>query len=108
MARDSGLIDTRAYGRLRDFDGADESWAQWSFVARLYLALLSTDSETLIEEAERETNVANLALGKISSEAVRLSRTMYHILVSTVTGKSTYGREKCRTIQWTCGMEITV
>ena len=88
MARDNGLIDTRAYRRLRDFDGIDENWATWSFVARSCMALLSTDSEVFIEAAEREDNVANLALGAVSPEAVRLARTMYHILVSTVTGKA--------------------
>ena len=52
------------------------------------MALLSPDSEALVEAAEREDNVANLALGAVSPEVVRLARTMYHILVSTVTGKA--------------------
>ena len=39
----TALIDTRSLGKLRQFDGKEESWGTWSFVARSYLNLLSMD-----------------------------------------------------------------
>ena len=47
-----GLIDTRAYGKLRSFNGKEEDWATWKFVAKSYFNLLSTQFSTLLDAAE--------------------------------------------------------
>ena len=44
----SGMIDTRAYGRLRDFNGQDSEWNLWSFVARSYFSLMDETAATVV------------------------------------------------------------
>ena len=48
-----GLLDTKAYRKLKSFDGKEEHWSTWSFVARSYLAWLSLDFASLMEMAEK-------------------------------------------------------
>lgn len=45
------MIDPKAYGRLRNFSGADEEWDGWAFVARSHLSLLIDDAEHWMDAA---------------------------------------------------------
>ncbi|CAE7942944.1 unnamed protein product [Symbiodinium necroappetens] len=42
-----------AYRKLKSFDGKEEHWSTWSFVARSYLTWLSLDFASLMEMAEK-------------------------------------------------------
>ncbi|CAE7463946.1 unnamed protein product [Symbiodinium microadriaticum] len=50
----AGLIDTKAYGKLKSFAGKEEHWSTWSFVARSYFTLLSPDFASLVQTAENQ------------------------------------------------------
>ena len=80
-----GMIDTKAYGKLRTFDGKEESWATCSFVARSYFGLLRA-LDTYLSTAEGQTSV--MALSELTERAQVHSRTLYHVLVLSVEGKA--------------------
>eukprot|EP00439_Symbiodinium_sp_Y106_P055594 s2127_g7.t1 len=61
-----GMIDTKAYGKLRTFDGKEESWATCSFVARSYFGLLRA-LDTYLSTAEGQTSV--MALSELTERA---------------------------------------
>ncbi|CAE7029215.1 GIP [Symbiodinium sp. CCMP2592] len=81
-----GLIDTKAYGKLRTFDGKEESWPTWAFVARSYFGLLSPAFETCLNTAENHPGVR--ALADLSDQEAIHARTLYHVLVQSVEGKA--------------------
>ena len=81
-----GLIDTKAYGKLRTFDGKEESWATWSFVARSYFGLLSPQFDTYISASEAQS--VPVAMAELTERAQVHSRTLYHVLVQSVEGKA--------------------
>ena len=82
------MIDTKAYGKLREFDGKDDKWGQWSFVARSYISMLTKDAEKKLEFCEMTQDVASLALLKIGEVDATMTRTLYHVLVSSLDGKA--------------------
>ena len=81
------LIDTKAYGRLRSFSGKEEEWATWSFVARSYLALLSTEYQEYLSKAEA-AEVEHLALSQQGDQARSHSWTFFNVLVQSVEGRA--------------------
>ena len=83
----SGLIDTKAYGKLKSFDGKEENWATWCFVARSYLSLLSPDYDGFLDTAE--TSMPGIvAMNNLSEVGKTHARTLYHILAQSVEGKA--------------------
>ena len=82
-----GLIDTKAYGKLKSFDGKEEHWSTWSFVARSYFTLLSPDFANLIELAENQPS-GTMRMHALSEPAQVHARTLYHILAQSVDGKA--------------------
>ncbi|OLQ03440.1 Retrovirus-related Pol polyprotein from transposon TNT 1-94 [Symbiodinium microadriaticum] len=82
-----GLIDTKAYGKLRNFDGKEENWATWSFVARSYFTLLSPDFDALLDAVEAQP-LGGMRLARLSVNGVLHSKTLYHILAQSVEGKA--------------------
>ena len=69
-----GLIDTKAYGKLKQFDGKEENWATWCFVARSYFTLLSQDFDHMLDLAENSPTGA-LAMAKLSEQGRIHART---------------------------------
>ena len=82
-----GLIDTKAYGKPKSFDGKEEQWSTWSFVARSYFTLLSPDFASLIELAENQPS-GTMRMHVLSEPAQVHARTLYHILAQSVDGKA--------------------
>ncbi|CAE7848057.1 RE1 [Symbiodinium necroappetens] len=82
-----GLIDTKAYGKLRSFDGKEDSWATWSFVARSYFTLLSPDFDALLDAVEAQP-LGGMRLARLSSNGLVHAKTLYHILAQSVEGKA--------------------
>lgn len=83
----ASLIDTRAYGKLRDFSGLEDEWVIWSSVARSYFSNMSPDMEARIEHAE-VCDRGSLGPINYSPDAQAYSRTLYHILNMTVLGNA--------------------
>ena len=82
-----GLIDTKAYGKLRSFDGKEDSWATWSFVARSYFTLLSPDFDALLDAVEAQP-LGGMRLARPASNGLVHAKTLYHILAQSVEGKA--------------------
>ena len=82
-----GLIDTKAYGKLKQFDGKEENWATWCFVARSYFTLLSQDFDHMLDLAENSP-IGALAMAKLSEQGRIHARTLYHILAQSMEGKA--------------------
>ena len=82
------MIDPKAYGRLRNFSGADEKWDGWAFVALSHLSLLADDAEHWMEVAENVPGGAvSVHMAALSDGARDFARVLYHVLVSTAQGK---------------------
>eukprot|EP00439_Symbiodinium_sp_Y106_P052723 s3817_g7.t1 len=81
-----GLIDTKAYGKLRSFDGKEESWSTWPFVARSYFGLLSPAFENYLTQAEGRQGP--MPLRDMTEQEAIHARTLYHVLVQSVEGKA--------------------
>ena len=82
-----GLIDTKAYGKLKQFDGKEENWATWCFVARSYFTLLSQDFDHMLDLAENSP-IGALAMAKLSEQGRIHAGTLYHILAQGMEGKA--------------------
>ena len=80
-----GLIDTKAYGKLRSFDGKEENWSTWAFVARSYFGLLSPAFENYLTQAEGRHGP--MTLRDMNEQEAMHARTLYHVLVQSVEGK---------------------
>ena len=80
-----GLIDTKAYGKLKQFDGKEENWVTWCFVARSYFTLLSQDFDHMLDLAENSP-IGALAMAKLSEQGRIHARTLYHILAQSMEG----------------------
>eukprot|EP00971_Amphidinium_carterae_P245634 4878219-Amphidinium_carterae.1 len=79
-ARSSGsLIDTRAIGKPRGFNGKSEAWAVWSFVMRAYLGALSGDYKAFLKDVE-SMGASKLEQADLDSPKQNLSRKLYYIL----------------------------
>ena len=87
MAAAAQLIDTRAYGKLRSFNGEHNEWVNWSFVARSYLALLHQDLDQLLAASE-QANLDDLDFLNFGPQAQQMAMTLYHVLVSCVEGRA--------------------
>ena len=81
----AGLIDTKAYGKLKSFAGKEEHWSTWSFVARSYFTLLSPDFASLVQTAENQPS-GTMRMHVLSEPAQVHARTLYHILAQSVDG----------------------
>ena len=79
----AGFIDTRASSTLKDFDGRDESWGMWSFVAYGYFTILTDASEMASDQADNCPigSLVSMGLGIIGDDARALNKTLFHILV---------------------------
>eukprot|EP00435_Cladocopium_sp_Y103_P016734 s3384_g4.t1 len=84
----SGLIDTRAYGKLKTFSGKEEDWATWAFVARSYLDLLSMGFRELLVSAEAAGQATEIRLVDMSPMARTHAWTLFNVLTQSVEGRA--------------------
>ena len=84
-----GLIDTRAYGKLRSFNGKEEDWATWKFVAKSYFNLLSTQFSTLLEAAEMADTADELYMSGLNETSRMHAWALFNILVQSTEGRAT-------------------
>ena len=70
------------------FDGKEESWGTWSFVARSYLNLLSMDYDKYLAAAEQATSTSVMPLATMTEESRKHAHTLFHILVQCSEGKA--------------------
>ena len=82
------LIDTRAYGRLKTFNGKEEDWSTWSFVARSYLDLLSMGFRDLLTHAEAVTQASEIRLDDMTPQARTHAWTLFNVLTQSVEGRA--------------------
>ena len=73
---------------MRNFDGREENWGTWAFVARSYLNLLSGDYETYLSMAEQATSGTTMPLSTMTPEAKKHAQTLFHVLVQCAEGKA--------------------
>eukprot|EP00435_Cladocopium_sp_Y103_P033607 s961_g8.t1 len=83
-----GLIDTRAYRKLRTFSGKEEDWATWSFVARSYLDLLSMGFRELLVDAEAAGQASEIRMVDMTPMARTHSWTLFDVLTQSVEGRA--------------------
>ena len=79
----SGLIDTRAIGKLKSFSGA-----AWVFVARGYLNLLDTSYQALIQAAENANRYSDLILSDMGQHAQEKAIILFNLLTQSVDGRA--------------------
>ena len=71
------MIDPKAYGRQRNFSGADEEWDGWASVARSHLSLRTDDAEHWIDVAENAPGGAvSVHMAALNAEAREFSRVL--------------------------------
>ena len=47
----------KSMGRPPTFDGSEDGWADWAFVMRAYLLIISPEAAQILEAAERQTDI---------------------------------------------------
>ena len=87
-----GLLDTRTgVGRLAEFSGKEDDWRPWSFRATCWLALLpappDTDSVSDMLHTARSLD-APIPLSSLGPEARQVSRTIFYVLVQSLSGRA--------------------
>ena len=80
------LIDTRAISKPRDFSGEDNDWAAWSFAFRSYCGRLSGQLEEFMTIAETQGDP--IEKEGFGTEATKLAKDLYHLLVILPEGAS--------------------
>ena len=92
MAATSGQDDQQQLLRLAkptSFDGKEESWTEWSFVMRSYLAIQSNEISILTEAAEdaASPDISMDAIReRMGSEGITATKKLFHLLVMSVKG----------------------
>lgn len=83
----TALVDTRTYGKLKNFRGEHSDWVIWSFVARSHFTLIDQRYDVLLDAVATETE-DNIVMSALGPEAQTLARTLYHVLVSSCEGRA--------------------
>lgn len=83
-----GLIDTRAYGKLKNFSGKEEDWSTWSFVARSYFDLLSMGYRDLLMHAEAVSSAAEIKMQDMTPVARTHAWTLFNVLTQSIENRA--------------------
>ena len=83
-----GLIDTRAIGKLRMFNGKEEGWPPWAFVARGYLNLLDPGYHAMITAAEQAPRYSDLILADMGQNGQEKAVVLFNLLTQSVEGRA--------------------
>ena len=83
-----GLIDTRAIGKLRMFNGKEEDWPPWAFVARGYLNLLDPGFNAMITAAEQAPRYSDLHLADMGQNGQEKAVVLFNLLTQSVEGRA--------------------
>lgn len=84
----SQLIDTKAIGKLRAFDGKEESWPTWSFVARSYFRLLDQELGEYIQRAESTARHTEIVLSEMGARATERAVVLFNLLTQCVDNRA--------------------
>eukprot|EP00435_Cladocopium_sp_Y103_P020520 s28_g5.t1 len=82
------LIDTKAIGRLRTFDGKEDSWPTWAFVARSYLCLLDVEYGRLIKASESASRHTDIDFASLSQPVQEKAVVLFNLLTQSVEGRA--------------------
>ncbi len=92
MANANQLVDVRAVGKPRSFDGLYANWTEWSFMFRSYCSLLSPNLETFVIRSAQTPGAVPMSA---DADEAALHRDMFHLLSMLTTGKALQEMQRC-------------
>ena len=75
----TSVVDTRAIGQPRHFDGSDSAWHEWSLMFRAYCSLVSLQMHKLMEQAAASETPVGLSTNQ---DELSLQHQLYYLLCS--------------------------